>query len=180
MRKALYILGLFSDEEIDWLAAAGRNETYQPGAVLIKEGNSPDSLFILLDGKLRVTTGKANKLVASLDSGDIVGELSYVDSRPASATVSAVERSLVLRVPREVVSAKLESDVRFAAHFYRAVAVFLAHRLRATVAGLGYTGGDQPNLSPDHEDPDEMAPELLDNLALGAARFEWLLNRMKR
>ena len=61
-----------------------------------------------------------------------------------------------------------------------AVAVFLAHRLRATVAGLGYSGGDQPNLSADQEDPDEMDPELLDNLALGAARFEWLMNRMKR
>src|SRR5262245_52228391 len=103
MRKALYILGLFSDEEIDWLAAAGRKETYRPGDVLIQEGRSPDSLFILLDGKLQVTAGK--KAVAALDSGEIVGELSYVDSRPASATVAAVAPSLVLRVPREVVSA---------------------------------------------------------------------------
>ena len=136
------------------------------------------ALFLVLAGKLSVTASTPRQqTIARLGAGEIVGEMSYVDSRPASATVTATEQTQVLRVAREVVTAKLATDVGFSARFYRALAVFLAHRLRNTVAKLGY--GDAPSLRPDEEAADELDPDLLDNLSLGAARFDWLLNKLK-
>jgi CRP-like cAMP-binding protein len=172
MPNALVTFGLFSDADVDWLADVGRTESLSPGGVLIREGQEPDSLFFVLEGKLGVSASASREgVLALLGPGEVVGELSYVEARPANATVSAVEPTRVLRVPRDVVTAKLAGDDGFAAHFYRAVAVFLAQRLRNTVAGLS-GGGARPAV-------DDLDPTLLDKVALGTARFERLRNRLK-
>ncbi len=178
MRKALFIFGLFSDADVDWLAAAGRAESHPPGSVLIREGQSPDSLFFVLDGNLAVTTAASrDRVLALLGPGEIVGEMSYVDARPANATVSASEPARVLRIPREVVTAKLANDRDFATHFYRAVAVFLAHRLRSTVTSLEYGEGTGPRAAAQAADEPDAA--LRDTLVHGAARLDSLLKRLK-
>ncbi len=179
MRKVLYVLGSLTDEDVGWIASNGRKESLRPGTVIIHDGKVPDSLFILLDGKLKVTAGgAAEKLLAVLGTGEIVGELSYIDARPATATVSVLEPSIVLRLPRTEVSAKLAEDLGFAARFYRALAVFLADRLRrSTTAQVAATSGRA--LQADVIAEDEIDPELLDSLALAGKRFEWMLERLK-
>ena len=47
---------------------------------------------------------------------------------------------MVLAIPRTSLSERL-MDPCFAARFYRSLAVFLAHRMRNTVARLGYGRG---------------------------------------
>jgi CRP/FNR family transcriptional regulator, cyclic AMP receptor protein len=61
-----------------------------------------------------------------------MGEMSFVDQAPPSATVQAMEPSFVLDIPRRRLNAKLAEDAGFAARFYRALSMFLAARLRAT------------------------------------------------
>ncbi len=94
---------------------------------------------------------------------------------PASATVTVVKQTVVLRVLRSTVQAKLDGDSGFASRFYKALAVFLAHRLRQSTARLGY--GDARDLEEDTAD--ELSPELLDQLAVAGKRSEWILERMR-
>jgi hypothetical protein len=82
----------------------------------------------------------------------------------------------VLRVSQSAVNAKLKNDQAFAARLYRAIAVFLAHRLRHTVVTLGFA--DSRNLDEEIESRDELDPELLDSVALGGARFNSVLDRL--
>jgi CRP-like cAMP-binding protein len=103
--------------------------------------------------------------------------MSFVDSRPPSATVKAVEDSRVLAIPRQKLSARLEQEQGFAGRFYQSLAVFLADRLRSTTARLGY-GPDEP-LVENQEYEDELDPNVLDNVFLAGARFDMMLRRLR-
>lgn len=93
-------------------------------------------------------------MLRRLRSGEIVGEMSFVDSRPPSASVISLERSVVLAIPPRHTRGEAADDVAFAARFYRSLAVFLSDRLRTTSGRLGY-GGTAPEQP---EADDEMDP----------------------
>ena len=178
MRKVLFILSELADADLDWMIQNGAKTTYPKGAVLIEEGKPISVLFVLLDGHLSVSLAAlGGKEVALLRSGEILGELSFLDSRPPSATVTAADDATVLAVPRARLTTKLDEDPSFAARFYRALGVFLASRLRSTQQRLGY-GGDEI-LDKDIEHADELDPERLNQVALAGARFDWMLQRLQ-
>ena len=177
MRKVLYILGQLSDDDIEWLIENGTRRAISPETVIIEERGALHEMFIVLDGRFSVTVSAlGDQEVASLGAGELVGEMSFVDSRPPSATVTAVEESSVLTVDREELAERLEEDEGFASRFYRAVAVFLADRMRGTVARLGYSGDEE--LDEDTEYEDELSMDVLDNVHLAGARFERILKRL--
>jgi len=175
MRKALLFLGILSDEDLDWLVAAGSRQRISRGTVLIKQGEPIGAVYVVLDGALSVTVG-ADREVAHLRTGEIVGELSFVDARPPSANAIAAEDSLVLAVPRAPLQARLDTDAPFASRFYRALAVFLADRLRATTSQLAY---GEARETANTELKDEIEPDALERVALAGARFDWLLRRLR-
>lgn len=176
MRKVLYILGRLADEDIDWLTETGTRERVSSGTVLVEEGTPVDRIFLVLDGELAVTSAAAGgRELARLGSGEVVGELSFLDSRPPVATVKAAGDASVLAIPREELSDKLEDDSQFAARFYRALGTFLAARLRSTVLVVG----DSPSKGPAPVADDELDPDLLDTLELAGARFDWMLSRLR-
>jgi len=137
MNKVPSILSELNEEDINWLVEIGRNERVAAGTILIREGRVIDTLYILLEGILVVTiSALAGQQIARLAVGEVVGEMSFIDARPPSATVQTLEDSLVLAIPRFVLAEKLQQDVAFAARFYRALAVLLSGRLRGTVRQL--------------------------------------------
>ena len=175
MKKVLFIFGEPNDFDIDWMIATGRTEQVPKETILIQEGKPVSSLYILLDGTLKVSVAAmGNVEIARLGAGEIVGEMSFVEDRPPSATVTAVESSVVLSIPRAQLTAKLKADTGFAARFYRALAVFLSYRLRRTVSHLGY-GSGQPL---PEEAQDELDANVLDNVYLAGARFDRMLKRL--
>jgi len=178
MRKALFFLGILNDADVEWMISAGAKQHLNPGEVLIQEGKAATSVFLVLEGVLSVVARAAgNKEVARLRSGEIVGEMSFVDSRPPSATVQAVEPSSVLAIPRIGLEARLSQDAPFAARFYRAMAVFLSDRLRSTVGLLGYGSGQ--TLEDEASYADEIDTAVLDNVSLAGARFDLLQRRLR-
>jgi CRP-like cAMP-binding protein len=175
MKKALYMLAEFSDRDFDWLLNAGRRKAVSAESILIYEGEPTDAFYIVLKGTLSVyVQAMDGEEIARLGAGEIVGEMSFIDTRPPSATVKALEDSMVWAIPRSKLSAKLMQDVEFASHFYHAIAVFLSDRLRLTVSRLGF---DQEFLA-DDADESNINPQIIDNLELARARLDWLLNRL--
>jgi len=160
------------------LIAHGRRLSVPAGTLLIEEGEPIEVLYVVLDGLLAVTLRAAHdEEIARLQSGEILGELSFLDSRPPSASVRALEPSSVLSIPRAKLAAKLEQDKPFAARFYRALGVFLASRLRRAQQRFGY---GKEAAGPPAEAADELDPALLDHLALAGARFDWMLKRLRQ
>lgn len=177
MKKVFFLLGQLDDDDIDWMVATGRREEVVAGTVLIEEGKTINTLHILLEGTLAVSVSALQgKTIARLTSGAVVGEMSFADARPPSATVQAVEDSLVLSIPRDELEEKLHKDQGFASRFYRAIAIFLSTRLRGTVRYLGYAKGE---LLKEDAGSEDLSPEMMDNVPLAQARFDWLLRRLK-
>ena len=174
MRKALYILGILDDSDASWLATAGKAQSIRAGAVIIEQGVPVDSVFILIDGQLQVYSGSVE--VARLQAGEIVGEISFVDSRPPSASVKAAVDSQVLAVPKAALYAKLKKDLGFASRFYLSVATFLADRLRVATARL--SAGAQGTDADSQDELDELPPDMLENIALASARFDMIVKRL--
>ncbi|MBF2028967.1 MAG: cyclic nucleotide-binding domain-containing protein [Oscillatoriales cyanobacterium C42_A2020_001] len=178
MRTVLFLLGELDDDDIDWLIEAGDRQEVAAGTVLIHEGQTISTLFILLEGALSVTTAASNgQEIANVLSGDIVGEMSFVDTRPPSATVTAKQNSIVLSISKEQLTQKLELDGGFAARFYRALAISLSTRLRLTVSRLQNFA--LPS-SPEYElSMNELTKDAKENVALAKTRLDWLLRRLQ-
>jgi len=135
MRKVLYILGLMTDQDVEWMATAGKRRRVPAGAVLIHQNRPCAYLYIILDGTIGVSIDGLGE-VAQSGCGAIFGEMSFVDHRLPSATVTALEDSVVLELPVSAVQARLEEDVGFSSRFHRGIARFLSDRLRATIERL--------------------------------------------
>jgi CRP/FNR family transcriptional regulator, cyclic AMP receptor protein len=174
MRKVLSLLGQLSDDDVDWMAGAGRRRDAGAGEVLIHEGIPIGSVLVMLQGTASVTL-PGGREVARIGAGEVLGEMSMIDNRPPSATVSAVESTVVLELGRVALDAKLAADTGFAARFYRALAVFLADRVRNTNAQLGY---GKEGASRTLAEEDELDEAVLDNLHLAGARFEAIIARL--
>lgn len=170
MKKVLYILGEFEDDDIEWMVKAGVKTGLPPGHVLIREGTPIDSVYFVTHGTFTVSTASGGE-VARVGSGEVLGEISYVDRRPPTATVTAVEESGVIAIPRSALSAKLDDDPGFAARFYRALAVFLADRLRSTLRHVGQDTGSDAE--------DELDLEALDTVSRAGVRFERIIRRLQ-
>lgn len=172
MRKVLYILGQLNDDDVEWFAQHGTRHVLADRQILVEEGRSANSLFITLDGRLRVTLRDGLE-VAQIGVGEVIGEIAFVDSAPPSATVAAVGQATVLALAKSVLLQRLETDAGFAARFYRALAIFLADRLRATTRRLGYGGAG--DLEDETVLEDELDPNVLDTVSQAGERFSRLL-----
>lgn len=169
MRKALYFLGILNDSDIDWLVSAGMRRDVAAGVNIIDEGRPLDSLFLVIHGAFSVRVAAlGGKQVARLMAGEVMGEMSFVDSAPPSATVQALETSMVLAIPCRRLNQRLADDLGFAGRFYRALAMFLADRLRTTTIGGAVT-----------ERQDDLDPEAMDNIGMAGARFDWIQKRLR-
>ncbi len=188
LRKVLLVFAELYDSDLDWMVRVGVPCPLSATTLLIEEGKALDAIYILLDGTLAVVISaqvngqQVSKEVARLATGEILGEMSFVEAQMASATVKAVENCLVWALPRTELAAKLRQDQPFAARFYRAIAVVLAERLqdRLTRHGYGklsYTQ-DQP-LADELEYEDEIDLQTLAHVSLAGARFDWLLRRVR-
>ncbi len=72
--------------------------SFHDGDVVIREGDKGDELFIVLDGKVRVSRGE--QVLTHLGQGEHVGEMALIRSVPRSATVTAVGNAEVIAIRR--------------------------------------------------------------------------------
>lgn len=80
------------DPELVALMQGLRLLTYEPGEIVVSEGEPGDSLFVLASGTVRVYVRDAagrNRQVRTLDEGEFFGEISLVTGQARSATVIA-------------------------------------------------------------------------------------------
>lgn len=169
MKRVLFLLGHLDDLDIEWMTQNGGRLDLETGDKLITKGCEIDSLYIILSGKLSVYDEKREKQnIALLSVGEVVGEMSFLESRLPSVSVIATEPSSVFYISRELIKTRLSSNVEFRANFYYALALFLSNRLRKTTDQLGYG-------NPEEEDVIDFS--ILDGVSQGGSRFNQILNK---
>lgn len=68
------------------------------GAVIMREGQPGDEMFVLLEGELAISV--QGKRIDTLGPGMVFGEMAMVDDRPRSATATTVTPASLIRLDR--------------------------------------------------------------------------------
>ncbi len=102
----------FSPDELALYFADEKPLTLPAGAVVIREGEAGDEMFVLLAGELVITA--QGKRIDYLTPGMILGEMAMVDDRPRSATATAVMECALIRMNRARFQALISRSPEFA------------------------------------------------------------------
>lgn len=103
-------------QHIEALAAQGVQRRYRRGTLLIQEGETGDTLYIVLQGRLRayLADNSGKELTLGLYGPlEYVGEMS-LDGGPRSANVEALEASLCSVLTRDILLAYIAAHPEFA------------------------------------------------------------------
>jgi CRP-like cAMP-binding protein len=103
MLRTVPIFSELSDAEIGALARLTTRRRYEKDAVIFFENAPGDSLFVIVEGRVRVTIlgDDGREIILSLlGPGDFFGELALIDNEPRSATTIAAQDSELLCLSR--------------------------------------------------------------------------------
>jgi len=104
-----------SDEELLAIVRGMRLRTYEPGDIVVTEGEPGQSLFTLTTGHVKVfvrNPDQRNFEVATLTEGDFFGEISSLSGRPRSATVVAASACELLELDRPTLDSIARTHAR--------------------------------------------------------------------
>lgn len=97
------LFSMLTNEQAQTIADGVVKRRYRRGEIIVEQGRKSDALFILLSGRARVITSDARGrevILAVLEPGDYLGEMSLIDGDPHSATVRAEVQTDVLVLGR--------------------------------------------------------------------------------
>jgi signal transduction histidine kinase/CheY-like chemotaxis protein len=99
-------LAIEDEKTRQWLVSdqSSSEHTYEPGILIIRQGELGDSIFVIGSGSAEVllsVNGEPEILVSVLRRGETFGEMGFFERRPRSATVRAREACVVLEVKGE-------------------------------------------------------------------------------
>ncbi|MGL5081390.1 MAG: cyclic nucleotide-binding domain-containing protein [Microcoleaceae cyanobacterium] len=187
LQKVLFVFAILNDSDLDWMITYGTREAVGTGTPIIEAGQVVESISILLEGSLGIfipTTVDEKRLdlaIAKSVPGEILGEMSFVETKKASATVKALEDSLLLTLPQELLMEKMQQDQGFCMRFYLAIATILADRLRTQLCSYKL-GQISPNgtalVLNSSENHQELDFAVLETMAIAGTRFDWMFKRL--
>jgi CRP-like cAMP-binding protein len=122
----------FTPAELDAIAKVLKPERLAVGTVLFREGDRATGCYIVLDGRVRVSLerGGKPKQLAMLGRGELIGQMALLDGSRRSATCTAAEASVVLKLDREEFDMLFRSGASFALKFVDSVTRMLVSQLR--------------------------------------------------
>jgi CRP-like cAMP-binding protein/Na+-translocating ferredoxin:NAD+ oxidoreductase RNF subunit RnfB len=123
------------DEALRELCEGATSRTYDKGQVIVGEGDEGDAFYVIRGGVVAVSKrrGEIDKTVSYLRAGGYFGEMSLLDGTRRTATVTATNRTEVIRIARDRLLAIVERYPSAAAELRRVV----SERARAAEAILG-------------------------------------------
>ncbi|NVB41466.1 Crp/Fnr family transcriptional regulator [Pseudenhygromyxa sp. WMMC2535] len=101
------------NEEIEVLGRSVVRSRKPAQTVLIREGHSPDGLYVVLRGRVNLTRGAdggRDLILSSLGPGEVFGEACAVEGSGASSTAITAVPTDVARIPADVLSAHIRRD----------------------------------------------------------------------
>lgn len=115
------ILGALAPHDRDELVKRFKTVTFPKGSKLITQGSEPSGLFLVASGQVEVRSIDADGetlRIATLGAGDVVGEISLVLRRPATANVVATHPTVALELTREEFTVAIKRHPSLLAELY--------------------------------------------------------------
>ena len=128
-----YLFNIFTDAEIERLLGCAQVEAYADGGLIFSQGDQPDKFYLILYGSVTITQSiphtKGNAL-ADLGEGETLGEMSFLDRFPRSASAVAKGNAQLLAFEFAAFDDLIAGDKDLAVKWFWLFGRALAERLR--------------------------------------------------
>lgn len=134
LKKVALFEGLTSSQ-LKKLAAIAEPREFPIGAHLFREGEASKSMFIIVDGRVRISKvvpGIGEEALAILEKGQYFGEMSLIEDSPRSADAIAHSTCKLYELSREKLDQVMFTDKELAYVLLWTFVRTLSARLRET------------------------------------------------
>jgi len=129
------LLENFSPAEVRLLAHFMDVYRAEAGMEIIREGDGGDFMLMIVEGRVDVNKRdrwNTPQLIAQVDAGRTLGEMSMIDGEPRFATCVALETTLIAVLGRESMARIIVEEPLLGAKLLMELVLVLSQRLRAT------------------------------------------------
>jgi CRP/FNR family transcriptional regulator, cyclic AMP receptor protein len=129
------LLENFSTAEVKLLAHFMEVYRAEPGMEIIREGDGGDFMLMVLEGKVDVRKRdrwNTQQLIATVDAGKTLGEMSMIDGEARFATCTATERAVLAVLDRDSLARIIVEQPMLGAKILMELVLMLSQRLRTT------------------------------------------------
>ena len=103
MLKNIPLFSCLNDQELADIEKVAIKKTFPKNTILLSEGDTTDALYVICDGKVKVTIddneGK-EVILSMIGAGEYFGEMSLLDDEPRSASVTTKETTQLLIISK--------------------------------------------------------------------------------
>jgi CRP/FNR family cyclic AMP-dependent transcriptional regulator len=130
IEKVLFLksIGIFEQipgEDLARIAQIAEEVVFEKGTIVFREKDPGDALYLIISGRVNIHIGERN--IAKLGDKECFGEMAILDGEPRSASVTALEETVALRIMKEDFYDILSDRIEIAQGIFKV----LSKRLRA-------------------------------------------------
>ncbi|MEO8342767.1 MAG: EAL domain-containing protein [Gallionella sp.] len=105
-------------------------EIYTSGQPIFKHGDAGDCAYLIEEGSVEVLVVKQGEEhhIRLIGKGELFGEISLIDYQPRTATVRALERTVLVPIPRKLMEGLLEKSDPVLRHLLLVILERFRHR----------------------------------------------------
>jgi CRP-like cAMP-binding protein len=139
LRKSKIFKGL-TDAELNMVSASGSLETFENKRIFLNEGDTPNTLYVIIRGHVEVFLPKKSPhtnreratriILCEMTQGDCLGEYSLIDNKAASASAITLEESDLFKISKQSFDGIINSNDRLAKIIYHNMLLVLIRRAR--------------------------------------------------
>jgi hypothetical protein len=132
--RALHIFEGLGDGELRKLARLFTQKLYRANERIFGRGDSGEEAFVVLRGQVEIRREDSSRPIATFGSGQIFGEIAFLDGAPRTAMAVASQPSILLVMQRQAFNEVIQREPHLGMVVMRNVAIELSKRLRRASA----------------------------------------------
>lgn len=137
--KNIYLFKEMTTDELNKIAKVCKTKEVIAGQDVFHTGQKAESFFVIQQGTVKVisTTKSGDDVqISALATGSHFGEMPFLNDDVRTATVQATENCYLVEIPYQDLRNVLNEEIKVSEKFHRALARFLALRLKNTTGDL--------------------------------------------
>lgn len=132
--KQTDLMYFFDASTLHQLAENCRELHLRENETLFKEGSLEIAMYIVLSGKIAISKG--NKQITILESGQYLGEMSLIESKPRSASAKAIGDTILMEITEDQFNKYLASEPKALIAIMKTLSSRIRHDLEVMATDL--------------------------------------------
>ncbi|MEI7729637.1 MAG: cyclic nucleotide-binding domain-containing protein [Verrucomicrobiota bacterium] len=137
--RTLPIFEGLGDGELRKIARLFVQKLYRPGERVFNVRDAGNEAYIVMRGQVDICLNEESRPIATINNGQIFGELAFLDGSPRTAMAIASQASILLVVQRSAFNELVQREPHLGMVVMRNVAIDLSNKLRKANTAINTT-----------------------------------------